>query len=108
MIPGLKKRKVSIHDVFMYVALVRKHVRLIGLLICVAMLGTLNYYLYARPVYYSKSLVRLDYVPQPMDTQSLFEDSQVSTTLGEMQSPLVVERTAKRFGINESAREIEL
>lgn len=108
MIPGLKKRKFSIHDVFMYVALVRKHVRLIGLLLCVAMLGAVNYYMYARPVYYAKSLSRLDYVPQPLDAQNLFQDALLGTSLGELNSPLVMERTARRFGITESARDIQL
>ncbi|MEQ1859617.1 MAG: polysaccharide biosynthesis tyrosine autokinase [Chthoniobacteraceae bacterium] len=107
MIPGLKKRKVSLHDVFMYVALVQKHTRLIGLLVAVAFLGALNYYIYARPIYYSKAMVRMDYVPQPMDVQNVFQDGQVNTILGELKSPMVIERTAARFGIHESARSIE-
>ncbi len=107
MIPGLKKRKVSLHDVFMYVALVQKHVRLIGLLTAITFLGALNYYIYARPIYYSKAVARMDSVPQPVDSQSLFRDTQVHTIYGELTSPLVIERTAARFGIHDSARSIE-
>lgn len=106
MIPGLKKRKVSLHDVFMYVAIAQKHLRLIGLLACVGFLCGLNYYIYARPLYYSKSAVRMDYVPQPGDVQNVFHDSMVNTIFGELNSPIVVERTAARFGIRESARSV--
>lgn len=107
MIPGLKKRKINLHDVFMYVALVQKHVRLIGLLVAIAFLGALNYYIYARPIYYSKAVARIDYVPQPVDSQSLFRDTHINTIYGELNSPLVIERTAARFGIYDSARSIQ-
>lgn len=107
MIPGLKKRKINLHDVFMYVALIQKHARLIGLLVAIAFLGALNYYIYARPVYYSKAIGRMDYVPQPMDSQTLFRDTAINTIYSELMSPLVVERTAARFGIHDSARSIQ-
>lgn len=107
MIPGLKKRKVSLHDVFMYVALAQKHVRLIGLIVCLTFLGALNYYIYARPIFYSKSIVRVDSLPQPVDSQELFKDAQMPTIYAELNSPLVIERTGARFGIHESARSIQ-
>jgi len=107
MIPGLKKRKVSLHDVFMYVALAQKHVRLIGLIIALAFLGALNYYIYARPIFYSKSIVRIDFLDMPIDSQDLFKDTQMPTIYAELNSPLVIERTGARFGIHESARAIQ-
>lgn len=107
MIPGLKKRKVSLHDVFMYVALAQKHVRLIGLIIATCFLGGLNYYIYSKPVYYSKAVVRVDYVPQPMDVQAVFHDAQMGTIYSELNSPVVIEKTAARFGIHDSARNIQ-
>lgn len=108
MIPGIKKRVLNLHDVFMYVALARKHVRLMVLLLCFTMLSGLVYYIYARPVYYSKALVRMDYVPLPMDTEKLFHDSRIRTVFKELQAPHIIERTARRFGIKGSAREIRL
>jgi len=107
MIPGLKKRKVSLHDVFMYVAIAQKHLRLMGLLVCVATLLALNYYIYASPVYYSKAILRMDYVPQPMDAQNVFHDANPANIINELNSALVIERTAARFGVRKSAREFQ-
>jgi capsular exopolysaccharide synthesis family protein len=91
----------------MYVALAQKHVRLIGLLMAICFLAGLNYYIYSIPVYYSKAVVRVDYVPQPMDVQNVFHDAQLNTIYGELNSPIVIERTAGRFGIHDSARNIQ-
>jgi succinoglycan biosynthesis transport protein ExoP len=107
MIPGLKKRKVSLHDVFMYVALVQKHARLIGLLVAASFLGAIDYYIYARPVFYAKAVVRLDYISQPVDTEEIFKDTKLPVVLAELNSPLLVERTAARFGIRSSYSEIQ-
>ena len=60
MIPGLKKRVFNLHDVFMYIAIARKHVRLMTLLMVFSCLCALVYYVYARPVYYAKALVHME------------------------------------------------
>jgi hypothetical protein len=102
MIPGLKKRALNLHDVFMYVALARKHARLMALLMCFSLLCGLVYYIYARPVYLSKALVEMDYMPLPMDTEKLFHDSRMRAVIKDLQSPHIVERTARRFGSREA------
>ena len=57
MMPGAKKRKADFTDVVMYVAIATKHARLITLLITLALTGGLIFYIFSRPVYYSKSVI---------------------------------------------------
>ncbi len=58
MIPGTKKRKADFTDMVMYVAIATKHSRLIVLLFTLALAGGLIFYIFSRPVYYSKSIIR--------------------------------------------------
>ena len=37
MIPGLKSRALTLHDVMMYIAVARKHFRLMVLLLCMTL-----------------------------------------------------------------------
>lgn len=57
MIPGATKRKTDFTDVVMYIAIATKHARLITLLITLALTGGLIFYIFSRPVYYSKSVI---------------------------------------------------
>lgn len=106
MIPGLKKRSFNLHDLMMYVALIRKHLRLTTLLLCLCMMGGLVYYLYARPVYYSRSLVHVDALALPLDEERMFHDSALRSIIMQMEAPHIVERTARRLGINADYKEI--
>lgn len=106
MIPGLKKRTFNFHDVLMYVAVARKHLRLMALLVCFALLCGLAYYVYARPVYYSKSLVQLDYIPLPLDTEKIYGDGRFQTVIAELNSPHITERAAKAMGMDANWRTI--
>jgi capsular exopolysaccharide synthesis family protein len=107
MIPGLKKRVFNLHDVFMYVALVRKHARLMALLLCFTLLVGIVYNIYARPVYYARSLVHMDYTALPLDSAKLFPgEDRLRVVRKELLSPHIAERVARRFGIKSSAREI--
>lgn len=108
MIPGLKKRVFNLHDVFMYVAIARKHLRLMTLLMVFSCLCALVYYVYARPVYYAKALVRMDYVALPLDTDKVYHDGRVRVVMKELNSPHVIERTAHSLGLKGSAREVQL
>ena len=54
MIPGFKKSTFNLNDILMYLALARKYLRLMVLLVCFSLTLGLTYYVYARPVYYSK------------------------------------------------------
>lgn len=58
MIPGAQKRKTDFTDVVMYIAIATKHARLIVLLITLALAGGLIFYIFSRPVYFSKSIIR--------------------------------------------------
>lgn len=58
MIPGINKRVLNFYDLMLYVALVRKYLRLMVLLVCMCLLCGLVVYIYSRPVYYSRSLIR--------------------------------------------------
>ena len=57
MIPGTQKRKADFTDVVMYIAIATKHARLIVLLITLALAGGLIFYIFSRPVYFSKSII---------------------------------------------------
>ena len=57
MIPGTQKRKADFTDVVMYIAIATKHARLIILLITLALAGGLIFYIFSRPVYFSKSII---------------------------------------------------
>lgn len=106
MIPGLKKRVFNFHDVLMYVAVARKHLRLMVLLVCFSLLCGLTYYVYARPVYYSKSLVQMDYLPLPLDTEKLYGDGRIRAVIREMNSPHVTERAARAMGMDATSRTV--
>lgn len=57
MIPGEKKRRADFTDVVMYVAIAAKYARTIVLLFTMALAGGLLFYIFSRPVYYSKSVI---------------------------------------------------
>ncbi len=106
MIPGLKKRVLNLHDVIMYIAIARKHLRLMMLLLAASMCAGLVYYVYARPVYYSRSLVQMDYLPLPVDTDKLYHDGRIRAVMRELNAPHIVERTAQKLGLKGSSREV--
>jgi polysaccharide biosynthesis transport protein len=58
MIPGEKKRRADFTDVVMYVAIAAKYARTIILLFTLSLAGGLLFYIFSRPVYYSKSVIR--------------------------------------------------
>ena len=74
MIPGLKARVFSLHDVLMYLAIARKHVRLMALLICFSLMCGLTFYVFARPVYHAQALVYVENLSRPLDTDKLYND----------------------------------
>jgi polysaccharide biosynthesis transport protein len=106
MIPGLKRRVFNFHDVMMYVALARKHVRVMTLITCACLLAGLMVYVYAKPVYYSRSLVRMESMALPLDSDKIFHDSSVPALVAQLTAPQVYERTARQLGINARYGEI--
>lgn len=108
MIPGLNKRAFNFHDLLMYVALARKHLRLMCLLFVLSLMTLLTYFVFARPVYYSRAIVRVETVPLPLDTEKLYRDSRISMVISELNSATLRERTARSLGIPLGRKEIEL
>jgi capsular exopolysaccharide synthesis family protein len=107
MIPGLNKRVFNLHDLMLYLALACKHLRLMVLLLCMSLLAGIAAFIYSRPVYFSRSLIRVDELALPVDSDAVFHDSSLSSIIAELQSPAIVERTARRLGINTGFREIQ-
>jgi len=108
MIPGLKKRVFNFHDLMMYVALVRKHIRLMVLLVCLMLLVGLNWYVFARPVFVARALVRLDYIVQPLDTDKLYRDARPGLVVKELNADYMVARTAKALGLHGDIKTIRM
>jgi polysaccharide biosynthesis transport protein len=104
---GQNKKVLNFYDLMLYVALVRKYLRLMVLLICMCMLCGLAVYVYSRPVYYSHSTVEVDSLSLPLDTDKVFHDSSLYDVITELRGPTVIERTAARLGVDASHGEIE-
>lgn len=104
MIPGAQKRKADFTDVVMYVAIAEKHARLIILLITLSLTAGLIYYIFSRPVYYSKSIIRYTAVPTPgqqLENQLSGERSERFSDdkfLKEFDADHIVLRVDKRLG----------
>ena len=99
-----KKSTFKINDLMMYVAVALEHLRLMTLLVCLSLTAGLVYYCFARPVYYSKALVRLYALPQPLDSQEVFHDSSPAAIRNLLETDQILERTAKKFGQTEPAK----
>ncbi len=65
MIPGTKKAAFTLHDIFLYIAIISKHLRLMILLICFSLTVGLTYYVFAKPVYYAHALIHLEELSRP-------------------------------------------
>lgn len=108
MLPGLKKRVVNLHDIIMYVAIARKHLRLMALLMCFSWLSAIVYYVYSRPVYMSRALVKTDLIDRIKSAEAAFQErSRVGGVANEMTLPHILERAAARLGVKASARDIQ-
>ncbi len=108
MLPGLKKRVVNLHDVIMYVAIARKHLRLMALLLCFCWLTAIVFYIYSRPVYLSRALIKTDLVDRIKSVEvALQEKTRVSGIASEIVLPHILERAAARLGVKATARDIQ-
>jgi capsular exopolysaccharide synthesis family protein len=107
MIPGLNKRVLNFYDLMLYVALIRKHLRLMVLLVCMCLLVGLAVYVYSRPVYYSHSTVEVDSLGLPLDTDKVYHDGNLNSIISELKGPEVTARTAARLGVTASPGEIQ-
>jgi len=108
MIPGLNKRVLNFYDLMLYVALVRKHLRLMCLLVCMCLLCGLVVYVYTRPIYYSRSIVKVESLSLPLDTDKIYHDGNLMNVVNELKGPEVIERTAARLGVFAQHADIQL
>ncbi len=104
MIPGVKKSALDWNDVMLYLSLIGRHFRLMTLLICFSLLLGLTYYVFAKPVYYSRALVSYDSFALPHDDESVYGRMSIFSHLG---APHILERALRRMGINEHWDDIQ-
>jgi capsular exopolysaccharide synthesis family protein len=95
MIPNPKNRDLNSHDGFAFMSVVRKHLRLMALIMCVALVIGIILSACRRPVYYSRSLVRLE---GSMGTAQT-DDAHRGVVMRELVQAHILERTAARLGI---------
>ena len=107
MIPGLKARVFSLHDVLMYLAIARKHLRLMALLMCFSLMCGLTFYIFARPVYHAQALIHVEEVSRPLDSQIVYNDSQLQSVAMQLTAPHILERTAHALGIDVNNRDLQ-
>jgi polysaccharide biosynthesis transport protein len=107
MLPGVRKRVFNFHDVLMYVAIARKHLRLMVLLMCFSWLAGLVYYVYARPVYYSRALVKVNQVKQQLGAEKDFnEASKLPGVVKELTAPHIIAGAAAKLGVKASHQDV--
>jgi capsular exopolysaccharide synthesis family protein len=87
-------------DVFMYLATVFKYGRLMVLMVCLAMAGGIFYLAITRSVYYSKSIIHYRNFARPVDSDAIWHDANDRTITAVIQSPEVIDRTARRLGLD--------
>ncbi len=107
MLPGVKKRLVNFSDIMMYVAIFLKYGRMITLMLCLFLLGGLTYYVFAKPIYYAKAVIQYQGLPLPVDGQVALHDRNPNFILGDIGSPLVIQRTAYKLGYKGRRQDIE-
>ncbi|MGZ5505404.1 MAG: polysaccharide biosynthesis tyrosine autokinase [Limisphaerales bacterium] len=91
----------------MYLAVAVEHMRLMLLIMCLCLVAGLTYYCFARPVYTSRSLIRVDVSEDVMDNSSVFRDGKKQFVKTVLESGMLRERAAKKLGVNVSAKELE-
>ena len=101
-----KKSVIKINDIMMYLAVAIQHLRLMALLICFSMLLGLVYYSFSKPVYESKTLIHLEVLQHPLNSDTVLHDSGREAVRIGLNAPPIVERTAAKLGVTASDREL--
>jgi capsular exopolysaccharide synthesis family protein len=105
----MKNKSVfKINDVIMYLAVAVEHMRLMLLIMCLCMVAGLTYYCFARPVYYSRSLIHVDIADDVMDKTGVFRDGRKEFVKTILESSMLRERAAKKLGVNVGSKELVL
>lgn len=104
----MKNKSVfKMDDVIMYLAVAVEHTRLMLLILCLSLAAGLTYYCFARPVYYSRTLIHVDMARQSLDNNSVFHDGTKVFVQRILESAMLRERAAKKLRVNASAKELE-
>lgn len=104
----MKNKSVfKINDVIMYLAVAVEHMRLMLLIMCLCLVAGLTYYCFARPVYYSRSLVRVDVADDAMDNSAVYRDGKKQYVLSILESGMLAERAAKKLGVNATGKDLQ-
>jgi capsular exopolysaccharide synthesis family protein len=103
---GSKKKKFNFHDLLLSTVVLVKHLRLISLIVCFAVILCINYYVWARPVYFSRSTVSVVVDKRQLDTGSIYRDDHIGAVSAGLVAPHIVERTAKRLGVKAGYRDL--
>ena len=104
MLPGFKRRGLNFADIVLYLAIALKHVRLMILLMSLSLTLGLLYYVYVKPVYSSRSLIRYHALERPLDAQKVYGDSSEREIFTHMTASHVIVRTAQRLGLSDNPR----
>lgn len=107
MITGLHRLSPSRERGFVRAGLYRRHGRLMALLLIFSLLCGVVYYLYTPRVYRSMAVVDVAASPESVGDGRLSEAVSAGVAK-ELQTSHLLERTARRFGLKGSAREIQL
>ena len=103
MIPGVKKSALNWSDVMMYLSLIGRYFRLMTLLVCFSMLLGLTYYVFAKPVYYSRAHISHQTFALPLDDEHVYGRRSLRYQLG---APHILERACRRMGINKPLEDV--
>ncbi|MBI5799332.1 MAG: polysaccharide biosynthesis tyrosine autokinase [Verrucomicrobia bacterium] len=100
MLAGAKKRKADFTDVVMFVAIASKHLRMIILLVTLALTAGLIFYIFSRPVYSSKSIIKFAAIgTQTPDDKTIGGDRfNPDRWLGEFEAEHIVRKTEAALG----------
>lgn len=105
MVPGIKSN-FDLNDVFAWLALFKGHVRMMVLVFALSLTGGLFFLSFAKAIYYSKAEINHMSLPLPLDTEVLFGDSNMYTTVQRLQSEHIVVKTMFRLGVADSYKGI--
>ena len=95
---GSDKRGIDFSDLQMYLAIAHKHLRLMVLLVAMWLLTGLNYYIWARPVFSSKSLIRFQSMPLIGDVTKVKDERNPFEVLDQLKSPALLSKVEEKLG----------
>ncbi|WCJ60877.1 polysaccharide biosynthesis tyrosine autokinase [Fontisphaera persica] len=104
MLPGLKRRGINFADIVLYVAIALKHWRLMVLLVFFALSLGLTFFVYVKPVYMAKSLIRYHALERPVDAEKVFRDSSERELINRLTADHIIRRTARRLGLPDNPK----